>query len=139
MALTDQTLPAYITIAFDLDGKVKVRQIQERRIIKDGDTVINGGGDGELLPIRLITAPQKNDVIEATLKDALDAATAGALLRTAEVEAQLSTLKEEHDRLRVIVDAFPQEDSGGDATEAGTDAPAIAAEAGTNPEPTPTP
>lgn len=119
MPITDQTLPAYITIAFDLDGKVKVRQLQERRVIKDGDTVINGGGEGELLPIRLITAPQKNDAIEATLKDALDAATAGALLQTAHLEAQVADLETakqeaetERDRLRIIVDAFPTENPG---------------------------
>lgn len=131
MALTDQTLPAYITIAFDLDGKVKVRQIQERRIIKDGDTVINGGGEGELLPIRLITAPQKNDVIEATLAEALDAATAGALLRTVELEDHNAALVEERDRLRVIVDAFPQvEEVPADQVEGGLSNTASAAEGG---------
>lgn len=128
---TVATVPAYTTQAYDLDGKLKIQQIQERLVIRDAaGKVINGGGEGELLPIRLITAPLPGDAIEATLKEALDAATAGALLRTAEVEAQLSTLQVEHDRLRVIVDAFPQEESGGDATEPGLNAPGSAAEAG---------
>lgn len=125
--ITRKDIPAYLTVAFDLTGAVKIQQIQYRRVyFTDGVP----DDEGQLLPIEFIKAPLENDAITATLEDALDAATAGALLRTAEVEAQLSTLKEEHDRLRVIVDAFPQEDSGGDDMEAGVIAPAIAAEAG---------
>lgn len=108
MATTVNTIPAYITIAFDLDGKVKIQQIQERLVIRDGETVINGSGEGELLPIKLITAPLPNDKTEATLKQALDAATAGALLRATELEAHNAVLTEERDRLRIVVSAFPE-------------------------------
>lgn len=94
MTISVNTVPAYIIIAFDLNGKVKIQQIQERLVIRDGETVINGNGEGELQPIRLITAPQKNDTVEATLTEALDAATTGALLRVAELEPLESKIEE---------------------------------------------
>jgi uncharacterized small protein (DUF1192 family) len=75
-------------------------------------------GELELLPIQFIKAPQENDTIEATLTEALDAITAGALLAVTEHEATIATLTEERDRLRTVVSAFPETSSGDTASAA---------------------
>ncbi len=90
MPLTEHTVPAYITVAFDALGAVKIQQIQYRRIIlRDGVPI---DPEGTLLPTQLILAPLKGDNIEAKLTEALDAVAAGSILRIAELERDNASL-----------------------------------------------
>lgn len=128
MKLTEQQVPAYVTSAFDTSGKLIIQQIQYRMVLfRDGVP----DAEGKLLPIQLIKAPLPGDTIEATLKQALDAVTAGQALLIAEHEAtiaeaivahaaevvakdanvqellaKLATVEGERDRLRSVVDTF---------------------------------
>lgn len=77
-------VPAYITIAFGLDGKLTIRQIQYREVVDV---------DGELTEVKqyppdLITAPQPNDLMTAKLEDALGAIAAGQIVALGAAEAE---------------------------------------------------
>jgi hypothetical protein len=68
-------VPAYFTAAFGLDGVLTIQQIQYREVVEV---------EGELLEVKqyppdLITAPQVNDQITATIADAVGAIAAGHL------------------------------------------------------------
>lgn len=117
MALTEVPRPAYFTAAWDLAGALKIQQIQYRTVL-DRDGVPDR--ELELLPSQFIKAPLENDPITATLAEALDAINAGALLRIADLEAQLDAATQRADRLQILVDAFPSENPGpGSAAEPG--------------------
>jgi len=77
-------LPAYITIAFDLTGALNIQQIQYREVVDV---------DGEMMEVKqyppdLITAPQPNDLITATIKDAVGAIAAGHLAAVRQANAE---------------------------------------------------
>ena len=76
-------LPAYITIAFDLTGALNIQQIQYREVLSV-DGVLT---EVKQYPPDLIKAPQENDQLTATLKDAVGAIAAGHLeaVRVADV------------------------------------------------------
>jgi hypothetical protein len=84
-------LPAYITIAFDLTGALSVQQIQYREVVDV---------DGELLEVKqhppdLITAPQPNDQLTATLTAAVGAIAAGHLEAVRVANAKVAELTAE--------------------------------------------
>lgn len=68
-------LPAYITIAFDLTGALNIQQIQYREVL-EVDGVLT---EVKQYPPDLIKAPQENDQLTATIKDAVGAIAAGHL------------------------------------------------------------
>jgi ABC-type nitrate/sulfonate/bicarbonate transport system substrate-binding protein len=84
-------LPAYITIAFDLTGALSIQQIQYREVL-DVDGVLT---EVKQYPPDLIVAPQANDQITATLKDAVGAIAAGHLeaVRAANAERDEAVAK----------------------------------------------
>lgn len=123
MSLTEVNVPAYVTIAFGLDGAVIIQQIQYRDIIlRDGVPI----DDGKLLPPEFIKAPQVNDVITKTLTDALSAVTAGQLLAlakeqevtvalTADYEAKLTAKAGEAEVLNATIADLTAQVAGLDA------------------------
>lgn len=106
--------PAFLTIAFALNRTVDIQQIQRRDVLQHDDGTLE---EFKMHPTELlfVANPTPQD-ITGDLAAALGEVNAALL-------AELVAIKEERDRLRIIVDAFPTTDS------APAD-PAIAAEPG---------
>lgn len=112
MALTEATLPAYFTAAWDEQGKLKIQQLQKRLVVyRDGNVI-----SSQDLPIELIMAPHANDTVTpGLLGDALSAVASGQLLAMAaaqaeheaaalEFEAKLTAKTKEAEDMKIITD-----------------------------------
>lgn len=89
-------VPAYFTAAFDLDGSLKIQQIQYREVLNTNGVLRDLG----LLPIELLHVVNQtpHDVVSNTLQQALGEVAALAVQTTATMQVQ-------HDQMVTDLDA----------------------------------
>ena len=110
-------LPAYITIAFDFTGAITIQQIQYREVL-EVDGVLT---EVKQYPPDLITAPQANDLITATVKDLAGAVAAGHIVAVREATTraeQAEAAKADAEAEAAAADALAKARAEADAAEA---------------------